>query len=163
MDRFSLQKLLVEQTLGRPLETMRPVRMTIDQATQALWPLNDRFRPHLAQIQSLAYDKALEAAADTAIEGLALRDADWAAEPPGVWRVLLERQMQVLQLCAVKAAEAGTWAAPFIPVPEPAPAPLRAKLAVVFLLHSTPLPFPVADRAGVELPQGNVPGNLTRH
>ncbi len=163
MDRFSLQKLLVEQALGRPLETMRPVRMTISQAMEALWPLNDRYRPHLAQIQSLAYDKALEAAADSAIERLVLHDADWATEAPGVWRVLLERHMQVLQLCVVKAAEAGSWSAPFISVPEPAQQGLRSKLAIVFLLHSTPLPFSVADRAGAELPHGNVPGSLTRH
>lgn len=163
MDRFTLQKLLVQHALGRPLETMLPVRMSVDQVTEALWPLNDRFRPHMAQIQSLAYDKTLEGAADIAIEQLVLVDADWSAERPGVWRVLLERHLQVLQLCALKAAEAGSWAAPLMSVPDPASPALRAKLAVAFFLHSTPLPFAVADRADAQLPQGNVAGTLTRH
>lgn len=163
MNRFDFQKQLVEQTLGYPLETTRPVHMSIEQAMQAVWPFNDQFRPHLEQIRSLAYDKRLESAADAAIEQWALNGAGWSAEPPGVWRVLLERQMQVLQLLSLKAAEAGSFAAPFIPVPEPADAALRGKLAVVFLLHSTPLPFPITERSGAELPQGSFAGTLTRH
>lgn len=163
MNRFELQKLLVEQALGRPIETMRPVRMSIEQAMHALWPLNERFRPHLAQIQSLAYDKAVEGDADAAVERWLLDDDDWRSEPASVWRVLLERHLQVLQLLALKAAEAGSWQAPFIPVPEPAGLALRAKIAAAFLLHSTPLPFPVAERSGAELPQGGMPGTLTRH
>ena len=89
--------------------------------------------------------------------------ADWSAEPPGVWRVLLERHMQVLQLLALKAAEAGSWSAPFMSVPEPAAPALRSKLAIVFLLHSTLLPFPIVERSGAELPGGAAPSSLTRH
>lgn len=163
MNRFDLQKLLVQQALGRPLETTRPVQMSIDQVQRALWPLNALFRPHMAQIQSLAYDHAAEAAADEAVAQMVLRGASWEQESAGVWRVLLERHLQVQTLLALKAAEAGTWNAPFMPVPEPADSALRTRLAIVFLLHSTPLPFPVAERSTAELPQGNAPGTLTRH
>lgn len=163
MTRFEFQKRLVEQTLGCALESTRPVHMNIEQAMQAVWPFNELFRPHMDQIQSLAYDKTLEGAADTAIELWAETGKFGDDLPPGVWRVLLERQLQVLQLLALKAAEAGSFDAPFVPVPEPADAALRATLAVVFLLHSTPLPFPIAERSGAALPQGSFPGSLTRH
>lgn len=163
MNRFELQKQLAEQALGRPLETTRPTPMSIEQVAAALWPLNARFRKHLAQIQSLAYDKSLEGAANDAVARLVLHDDTWDGEAPGVWRVLLERHLQVFQLLPLKAAEEGSWTAPFLPVPEPADAALRAKLAIVFVLHSTPLPFAIAERSGAELPQGDVPGNLTRH
>jgi hypothetical protein len=163
MNRFDLQKLIAERALGRPLETTRPVHMSINQVIEAVWPLNERFRPHLVQIQSLAYDKSLEGTADAVIERWLLDGEDWDKAPPGVWRVLLERQYQVLQLLALKAAEAASWDAPFISVPEPADGVLRARLAIVFLLHSTLLPFPVIDRSGAELPQGNFAGTLTRH
>lgn len=161
--RFELQQQLVERTLGLALESTRPVDMSIEEVTQALWPLNERFRPHLAQIQSLAYDQRLEGAADGAVERLVLHGAAWDGEPSGVWRVLLERHLQVMQLLALKAGEAGSWTAPFLSVPEPADAALRARLAIVFVLHSTPLPFAVAERSGAALPQGNAPGTLTRH
>ena len=150
--RFDLSKIIVERTLGKPLDTMPPVHMTINQAAQALWPLNDRFRPRLEQIQALPYDKAQEAAADAAVERLVLDDSDWSGEQLGVWRVLWERHSQVLTLLGLKATEAGSWDAPFIPVPEPASASLRNKLAIAFLLHSTPLPFPIAERAGMAQP-----------
>ena len=163
MNRFDLQALLVQKALGRSIETTRPVPMSIEQAQAALWPLHERFRPHMAQVQSLVYDQAAEAAADEAVEQLVLSEASWEQQSPGVWRVLLERHLQVQMLLTLKAAEAGGWDAPFLPVPEPADAVLRAKLAIVFLLHSTPLPFPVVERSNAELPKGNAPGTLTRH
>lgn len=163
MTRFELMQRLVQQALGQPLEGTLPVGMSIEQVVQALWPLNDRFRPHLAQIQSLPYDARLAGAADEALQRLLLLDADWSSEPSAVWRVLLERQLQVLQLLALKAGEAGRWDAPFFSVPQVADAALRARLAIAFLLHSTSLPFEVADRSAAALPQGAAPGTLTRH
>lgn len=79
MNRFDLIKAYVEHALGRPLETCRPVPLTGWQAVEALWPLNERFRPNIHQIRSLPYDAAFEPEADGAIEALVLRGDGWAA------------------------------------------------------------------------------------
>ena len=163
MDRLELQRRLVKKELGVELESTRPVWMSIEQSMEALWPLNKRFQPHLEQIRSLAFDKSLNGSADAAIERYVLSGDFWSDAAPGVWRVLLERHIQVMQLLAVKSMELGGWSARFVPVPDSAGAALRSKLAIVFLLHSTPLPFPIEERANAELPQGDVPGSLTRH
>lgn len=162
MKRFDLQRVLVETALGVPLESLAPAPMAITQCADALWTLNARFRPYVARIGSLAYNPTQEAAADDAVERLVLQNDAWTNEAPDVWRVLLERHQQALMLLAIRAADAGTWDARLFSVPAPAGDALRAKLAIVFLLHSTSLPFAVVERTDAALPQGNFPGTLTR-
>lgn len=160
--RFELMEQLVLQETGVPLRSLRSVPMSVDEAAESIWPINTRLRPNLEQISALPYDKRFEPQADDAVAALVLADDEWLNLPAPVWRVLLERQFQCLQLLAFKAAEAGSWQAPFMSVPDGTPAPLRQRLATLFLLFETPLPFPITDRAGAALPSGTVAGPLTR-
>jgi len=160
--RFELMEQLVLQETGVPLRSLRPVPLSIDEATESLWPINRRLRPNLEQIGALPYDQRFEPQADAAVAALALAGDEWLELPAPVWRVLLERQIQCLQLLAFKAAEAGSWQAPFMSVPDGTPAPLRQRLAVLFLLFETALPFPVTDRSGAALPPETMAGPLTR-
>lgn len=163
MTRTELMAQLAERALGRPLASTRPLSLSIDTVVAALWPLNKRFASHAAQIDPLAYNAALAPAADAAIERLLLQGDDWTAEPPAVWRVLLERQLQVLTLLALRAGEAGSWSAHFMSVPESADAALQSRLAIAFALHSTPLPFPIVARSAGDLARMPAPGSRTRH
>ena len=160
--RFALMEQLVLQETGVPLRNLRPVPLSIDEAAKSLWPINKRLKPNLEQISALPYDKRFESQADAAVSALALAGDEWLELPAPVWRVLLERQIQCLELLALKAAEAGSWQAPFMSAPDGIPAPLRQRLAVLFLLFETPLPFPISDRVGSALPSGAVVGTLTR-
>jgi len=163
MTRIELLERLASQGLDRPLAPARPARMTVQQVMEAIWPLGERFRPHLAAIRTIRYDAAHEPAADMAVERMLLQDCDWADEPPAVWRVLLERYLQAQMLLLHKASSAGKWGTPLMSVPEPASPALRSRLAAALLLHSTPLPFPAEDRSGAELPGPTTPARMTRH
>jgi hypothetical protein len=157
-----LMERLVERALDARMESLTPTNMSIDEAAQALWPLNARFRARMEQVEPLPYDKSLEGAADAAVERLVLDDSDWSGEPPGVWRVLWERQSQALTLLVLKAEDAGgDWDAPFVPVPVSAPPLLRAKLAIAFLLYARPLPFPIAERSGAAPGAGDGQGDMS--
>lgn len=160
--RFELMERLVLQEMGVPLQSLAPVPMSIDAVAESIWPINAELRPNLEQIRALPYEARFERQADEAVAERVLSGVAWSQLPAQVWRVLLERHFQCLQLLAFKAAEAGDWGAQFMSVPMGAPVPVQQRLAMLFLLFETPLPFPVVDRSGVELPSGTAPGPLTR-
>lgn len=160
--RFALAQQLTRQHLGRELEETLPARMGINAVLESLWPMHARFKPRLAAVAALRYEPRCEAQADQALERLLLSNDDWSTLPEPVWRVLLERQIQALQLLTLKAAEAGDWEAPFMSVPMDAPPALRSALAVAFVLYAMALPFPVADRSDFAWP-ANAPGSQARH
>lgn len=160
--RLDLMEQLVLQEMGCQLQSLPPVSMSIDETMAYIWPFNERLRPHFEQIRSLPYVKRFERQADDAVARGVLEGAGWDDLPAPVWRVLLERQFQCLQLLALRAAEVGSWNAGFMPIPEGAPESVRQGLAVLFLLFDTPLPFPIVERSGADLPQGAAPGPLTR-
>ena len=126
MDRVGLIRELAEAALKRPLEACRPLPLSGWQAVEALWPLNDRFRPKLHMIRSIGYDPAHEREADQAIEALLLAQSDWGDVTANAWRVLLERQQQGLAV-ALLVERSGR---PLMSVPEGLSSADRSALAV---------------------------------
>lgn len=160
MNRFDLIKRCIEAATGRPLESMRPEPLRGRAAVEALWSLNDRFRPVIARIRSVGYDGAFETEADDAIAGFALGTRqDWSALSVGAWRVLLERQQQGI---AVALAVAGTGTA-VMSIPAGLSAAQRKLVVVLYMLHGMKLPHPPADRSGFELPAGSARASLRLH
>ncbi len=158
MKNFKLFNDFILKVLGKPLESTRPVYLTGGQGVEALWPLNEDFRPNIEQIRALPYDASFETAADEAIEARAM-GTSWPVVAAGTWRVLLERQQQAIVVAATNE-RAGN---PLMPVPSDLPVSARTGAAMLFLMHGMKLPFPVADRSGMTLPVGSAPASLTRH
>ncbi len=152
MKSMDLFRAFVERELGTSLESLQPQPLSGDEAVEALWPLNDRFRPHFARISSLQYDPSFELEADDAIALLA-RDstASWESLSSGAWRVLLERQQQGILVAQMNAAAGNA----VMPVPPGLSSTQKTVVVTLFLLHSMKLPFPPEDRSGTELPQGH--------
>lgn len=161
MKDIGLFEKLVLQVTGVPLRSQRPVYLSGLQVVEALWPLNEVFRPKLAMIRGLAYDPLFERAADDAIasRALAIPGEEWESLPAGAWRVLLERQQQAI-VVALANEKAGN---PLMPVPEGFPESARTAAAMLFLLHQMKLPFPVADRSDMTLPAGSAQASLRQH
>lgn len=159
-NKFALMKRFVQQATGRPLESLRPESLSGADAAEALWPLNERFRPHLEQIRSLPYDALFEGEANAAIEQLVDKQgADWGELSAGAWRVLLERQQQGI-VVAMANERAGN---PLMPIPAVLTAAQRTVVVALFLLHGMKLPFPAENRSALELPAGSARASLRRH
>lgn len=161
MKDIKLFEELVLQVTGTPLRAQRPVYLSGGQVAEALWPLNEAFRPKLAMIRSLPYDSTFELQADEAIVARVfdLAGADWESLPAGAWRVLLERQQQAIAV-AMANEKAGN---PLMPVPDGFPESARTAAAMLFVLHQMKLPFPVVDRSDMTLPSGSDRASLQRH
>lgn len=143
-----------------PLTRESMVQVSGWEATEALWPLNDMFRPCFEQIRCLSYDPRFELDADAAIEQMLQPGAlDWSGNSPGAWRVLLERHQQAIMV-ALANEFAGNL---LLPVPRSFNLKQRTVFVALFLLHSMELPFPVEDRSGFSIPQGALPINLRQH
>lgn len=127
----------------------------------AVWPMNEVFRTHHAQIASLAYSPAFEAEADVALALLAEGGAWSAARPSaGAWRVLYERHIQTIMLATANHA-AGN--AKLVPVPT-ALKPVHHKIAaMLFLQWAMELPFPLQNRSAFPWPAGSEPDSLLQH
>ena len=152
MNRLALIRAYAQQLTGQPLESFSPKPFSGWQVVEAIWPLNERFRPRLAQIRTITYDRIFEGEADLAIEAFVLRQDDWATVSPRAWRVLLERQQQLL-LVAPMMDRAGQ---PMTMVPAQWAPAHQQIVAVADLLHSMKLPMPPGDRSGFELPKGSL-------
>lgn len=129
------------------------------QVVELLWPLNERFRPLFQRIATVPYNDAFSADADTAIERMVFDSADWADLPAGVWRVLLERQQQMLRV-ALANEMTGT---PLMSLPAALPHGALPAAAMLFWLHGMRLPFPPADRSGSALPPAAALASLRPH
>lgn len=160
MKNFDLFRIFAERILGRPLESVEPQFMTGWQAVEALWPLNERFRPRIVRIRTLAYDAAFEKEADSAIESL-VNDtaASWDDVSAGAWRVLLERQQQAITVALVNEL-AGN---PVMLIPAGFSDIQRTVAAAISQLHGMELPFPPEDRSGFVVPPGCAPESLRLH
>ncbi|MCF7964200.1 MAG: hypothetical protein K9L79_01535 [Methylobacter tundripaludum] len=146
----------LEQCLGKPQNEHTSLVLTGREAVEALWPLNDRFKPYIHRIAALPYEAKFEKEADDAIEALVFADDDWSNLSAQAWRVLLERHHQALFIFQLQENE------PFIPVPEALPAKYYTNAALLFVLHQWKLPLPIADRSALAATAGTVPGSLTR-
>jgi hypothetical protein len=159
---MALMETFILQVMGRALDGLKPVPISGWQAVEALWPLNERFRPQVHQIRALPYLAAYEDEADAAIAALALNrpGADWSGLSGEAWRVLLERQQQILTVAVANEVAGNT---KFMSIPSGLPKAAWTGFAMLFWLHRMKLPFPVEDRSGYELPAGTPPTSLRRH
>ena len=158
MSKFDLMKAYIERSTGRPISTMQPKPLDGWGAVEALWPLNERFRPNIEQIRSLRYDASFEAEADEAIEQLA-SDGNWSTVSAGAWRVLLERHQQGI-VVALANERAGN---PLFSLPDGLTPGQKTVVVALFLLHGMKLPWPPEDRSGFVVPPGAAPASLARH
>lgn len=121
----------------------------------ALWPLNDLFRPHLADVGQLPYEPRYEAEADAAVESFVVHGASaWSNLPAGVWRVLMERHMQALVFASASEA-AGNPA--LMTIPAALPDMSIPDAAMIYMLHGMKLPYPVKPRSPDEFPPPGTP------
>lgn len=161
----STQQLLmayIAATLNKmPNEWGAPRVLSGMNVVEALWPLNDVFRPHLADVGELPYDSQYEAEADAAVEGYVIHGIEaWINLPAGVWRVLMERHQQALVVaCANEAA--GNAELMTIPAALPETSILGA--AMIYMLHGMTLPFPAKPRLASEFPRPGAPAKLLLH
>ena len=158
---FDLFRLLVESKLGEPLEAQAPRHLSGWDAVEALWPLNEVFRPGLARIRSTAYDSTLEVEADAAIKRAVTGSwpPAWGDLSAGAWRVLLERHVQGIAI-AIANERVGNHV---MSVPAKLTGNDVTLAVMVFLLHAMKLPWPPEDRSTYELPSGDVRAPLRLH
>ena len=95
-----------------------------------------------------------------AVEALVLQGDDWSSISPRAWRVLLERQQQLLTV-ALMLERSGQ---PMTRVPAELAVAHQSTVAIADVLHGMKLPMPAADRSGFDLPEGALPeSSLRRH
>ena len=97
-DNYAAAEAFFRRCLGEGWRTAAPVRLSGEEVAALLWPFNEVFRPHLSKVEEVAYDPRFEAAADSAIDDLAITmDIEVLGQgPAGLVRVLLERHKQLL-------------------------------------------------------------------
>src|ERR1017187_1039188 len=150
----STQQLLmayIAATLNKmPDKWGKPRTLSGMDVVAALWPLNDMFRPHMADVGLLPYEPSREAEADAAVEGYVVHGVSaWANLPASVWRVLMERHLQALVVASTNEA-AGNSA--FMTVPAALPEASILGAAMIYMLHGMKLPYPVKQRSADEFP-----------
>lgn len=136
----------LEQKCGAPLNALTPREVSGGTIVEALWPLNEYFRPNFAQIRSVRYGERFASSADKAIERF-VTTGQWGVVSIDAWRVLLERQQQAISMCLLIGSD------PLMSVPEPLPDSELLVPAMLFLLHGMKLPFPIENRAEMTLPE----------
>jgi hypothetical protein len=60
----------LERCLGKSPDGCEIVALSGGEVVEAMWPLNDRFKPYLHRIAALPYDARFEREADDVIEAL---------------------------------------------------------------------------------------------
>jgi hypothetical protein len=162
MKNFELLMAFIAATLNKmPDDWGKPRELSGMEVVEALWPLNDVFRPHLPDIGALPYDPALETEADQAIENFIRGDggAAWDNLPPAVWRILLERHTQALVVAAANEA-AGN---PLMTIPEDLPEHAWLCAAMLYLMYQMQLPYEVKHRLPDEFPPAGSPASHVLH
>ena len=149
-----------EHHLDHPLEFAEPRHFSPMETIEILWPLNDVFRPNVHRIRTEKYRATYERKADDAIREFVYRPDTWDRLPTATWRVLLERHLQML---TVLAANHASGVQSLMSLPRGLPESARLGFAMLFWLYRMKLPWPVDDRAAVELPEGAVEAFLRPH
>jgi hypothetical protein len=116
---------------------------------ELLWPFNEMFRARLHEFRHLRYDAEFEAEADGAIDGYANapNSDSWSKLSLGAWRVLLERHQQALTAAAMMEATGQG----MIEIPAGLPEDQKRAALMLIWLHRMKLPFPIEDRARLEI------------
>lgn len=141
----TLYSRYLAERVSKPLDECSLIYLTGNEAVEALWSLNDRFRSHIHRIATLPYQTAFEKEADKAIEASVFNSDDWDNLSAQAWRVLLERHQQAIIIFMLKANE------PVIPVPQELPAQFYQGAILLFGIHQMKLPLPVQKSADLVL------------
>lgn len=144
----------LERCLGKSPDGSEILALSGSEVVEAMWSLNDRFKPYLHRIVALPYDARFEREADDAIEALVFKACDWNDLSAQAWRVLLERQRQALMFFQLQADE------PFVPIPAELNPSHYSAAAWLFVLHQWTLPYAVADRSDLATLSNTVPGTI---
>lgn len=137
---------IFEKHCGIEWQQTEPVALSAWETIEALWPLNEYFRPNYQAFRSLQYSPAFEVKADEALTNFAITGA-WGLVSVETWRVILERQQQAITALPLHEMSGGK---PWVYVPPTLPDAALTAAAVLVVLHGMKLPFPVADRASYE-------------
>jgi hypothetical protein len=142
----------LERQLGRSLDEAAPVKLRGWDVVEALWPLNDIFRPVHPLVRTVAYDWQYEASADIAIEQFAkeVGARSWDNLPVQTWRVLLERYVQLTKVALAVEADGR----PLTTMPSGLSRVALTAALMLALLHGMKLPWTPGDRSSDVLPSG---------
>lgn len=156
---FSVLLALLEDKIGLPESSWRPVTLTAWDLLGALWPMNDVFRPKLTRLQTLRYHARFEAEADDAVLAFAKApiSSTWEDISSGAWRVLLERHTQMLTVCTANAAasDQSMWI-----IPQELPEGDRTAVAVLEWWFEMRLPWKPHAPGQIGLPEATNPGPM---
>lgn len=149
---FEAAREYFEKIIGHPLELSKPEPVSGWDLVVTLWPLNEIFQPVIHRVRTVKYRDRHEAPADQAILDFSVdpRAETWAGLPVGTWRVLLERHQQLMVVALANEMAGNT----FTYLPSTLPDDARLAGVMLLLLYQMKLPFPVADRSRLELPEG---------
>ncbi|HEY0286272.1 MAG TPA: hypothetical protein VGC62_04575 [Pseudomonas sp.] len=131
---------------GNDWQASVPVALSAWEIVEALWPLNEHFRPNYQAFRALPYHSAYEAQADEVLTRFAF-EGIWGLVSVETWRVILERQQQAIVALPLHEVSGG---APRVYVPPMLPQSALTGAAILAVLHGMKLPLPVADRADFE-------------
>ncbi|MDE9466874.1 hypothetical protein [Xenorhabdus bovienii] len=145
--QVDLMYKLIEKELNTSLDNLPPLPVTGFQALRFLWPLNDRFKSKINQINTANYLAKYEKQADKAIERYVFNDDNWDKLPLHVWRVLLERQTQALMLFTTSECTETS----VLSMPTGLTNEAKTKFIALFWLHGMKLPFPLVDKAAFDI------------
>ena len=140
-DNYAAAEAFFQRCLGEGRRAAAPVRLSGEEVTALLWPFNEVFRPRLSEVEQVAYDPRFDAAADSAIDDLAMTmDIKVLGQgPTELVRVLLERHRQLL-VVAQANQRAGTHVFTTLPYGL-SPDQQRVGVALL-LLRGMQLPWP---------------------
>jgi hypothetical protein len=136
-----------ERHCQAPMDTLTPAPITGWQVVEALWPLNEAFRPNYLSVRGLRYQAAYELRADAAIERY-LDNTQWGLVSVETLRVLLERHQQSLMVAMLNEASGNS----VMSLPETLPTSALTGAAMIWMLYAMKLPWPPDDRSTSELP-----------
>ena len=141
-NNYTATEAFFRRCLGKGWRAAAPVRLSGEEVTALLWPFNEVFRPRLSEVEQVAYDPRFEAAADSAIDDLAMTmNIEVLGQgPAGLVRVLLERYKQLL-VVAQANQRAGTPVVTTLPYGL-SPDQQRVGVALL-LLRGMQLPWPL--------------------
>lgn len=142
--QLELLEHIYHEEQGRPLQESLMENMRGADVIDLLLPMSEMFIPVINQISGIPYQTKYTKDADQAIKEFALKNTKctWEDLPAEVWRILLERHIQTITLCAEKSHLNSLM---FIPVGMTDRSKL--KYVVVFWWYAMKLPYKVDEES----------------
>jgi hypothetical protein len=138
-----------EMWFGIPLDQFEPIPISPQRAQEIFWRLNPVFKTRAETLGAMPYKKEFERAADEAIIAYVAkpnRDT-WKDLPVEVWRVLYERQIQIITTATLNMA-AGNPVFTYLPKGLFEAAELPALMLSLLLEMELPFPASGTQRSG---------------